>query len=114
MACVLSHFSHVQLFATLWTAASQAPLSMGFSKQEYWSGLPCPPPWALPNSGIEPIPLISPVQAGRSLPLVTPEKPNELINWFLLINKSSGIFTFGLLLLLLYDSIHVKFQGKQY
>ena len=36
-------FSHVQLFATLWTVASQAPLSMGFSRQEYWSGLPCPP-----------------------------------------------------------------------
>ena len=44
-ACMLSRFSHVQLFATLWTAACQAPLSMGFSKQEYWHGLglPCPP-----------------------------------------------------------------------
>ena len=41
--CVLSHFSHVGLFATLWTVACQAPLSMGFSKQQYWSGLPCPP-----------------------------------------------------------------------
>ena len=42
--CVLNHFSHVQLFATLWTVARQAPLSMGFSRQEYWSRLPCPPP----------------------------------------------------------------------
>ena len=39
--CVLSHISFVQLFATPWTVAHQAPLSMGFSRQEYWSGLPC-------------------------------------------------------------------------
>ena len=43
-ACVLSCFSCVQLFTTPWTAARQVPLSMGFSKQEYWSGLPCPSP----------------------------------------------------------------------
>ena len=41
---MLSHFSHVQLFVTLWTAAYQAPLSMGFSRQEYWSGVPLPSP----------------------------------------------------------------------
>ena len=41
---VLSHFNHAWLFATLWTIAHQAPLSMGFSRQEYWTGLPCPPP----------------------------------------------------------------------
>ena len=41
--CMLSRFSHVWLFATLWTVARQAPLSMGFSRQEYWSGLPFPP-----------------------------------------------------------------------
>ena len=51
---MLSHFSHVQLFAILWTRARQAPLSMGFSRQEYWSGLPCPPPGDLPDPGIEP------------------------------------------------------------
>ena len=43
-ACMLSCLSRVQLFATLWTVALQAPLSMGFSRQEYWRGLPCPPP----------------------------------------------------------------------
>ena len=43
-ACVLSHFSRVWLFETLWTVAYWAPLSMGFSRQEYWSGLLCPPP----------------------------------------------------------------------
>jgi len=46
--------SHVQLFATLWTVAHQAPPSMGFSRQEYWSGLPCPPPGDLPDPGIKP------------------------------------------------------------
>ena len=44
LACVLSHFSHVRLSATPWTTACQAPLSMGFSRQEYWSGLPFPSP----------------------------------------------------------------------
>ena len=52
-ACVLSCFSHVQIFVTLWTVANQAPLSTGFSRQEYWSGLPCPPPGDLPDPGIE-------------------------------------------------------------
>ena len=51
--CMLSHFSCVRLFATLWITACQAPLSMGFSSQEYWSGLPCPPPRALPDPGIK-------------------------------------------------------------
>ena len=53
-AFVLSYFSRVWLFAFLWTVAHQAPLSMGFSRQEHWNGLPCPPPGDLPNSGIEP------------------------------------------------------------
>ena len=51
--CMLSHFSCVQLFATLRTVARQASLSMGFSRQEYWSGLPFPSPGDLPNQGIE-------------------------------------------------------------
>ena len=46
--CVLSHFSRVWLFGTLWNVACQVPLSMGFSRQDYWSGLPCPPPRDLP------------------------------------------------------------------
>ena len=64
IACVLSHFSRVQLSVTLWTVACQAPLSMGFSWQEYWSGLPCPPPGDLPNPGIEAVYLMSPALAG--------------------------------------------------
>ena len=53
--CVLSLFSHAQLFETQWTVACQAPLSMGFSRQEYWSGLPCPSSGDLPKMGIEPM-----------------------------------------------------------
>ena len=63
-ACVLSCFSHVQIFATLWTVAHQAPLSMGFSRQEYGRGLPHPPPGDSPDSGIEPVPFMSPVLVG--------------------------------------------------
>ena len=55
-ACVHSRFSWVWLFATLRTVAQQAPLSMGFSRQEYWSGLPCPPSGGLPDPGIKPVP----------------------------------------------------------
>ena len=51
---MLSCFSRVQLLATLWTVALQAPLFMGFSRQEYWSGLPYPSPGDLPDPGIEP------------------------------------------------------------
>ena len=57
-ACVLSHFSCVWLFVTPWSVAHQAPLSMGFSRQEYWSGLPCPPPGDLPHPGIKPLRLL--------------------------------------------------------
>ena len=64
-ACVLSRFSHVQILEAPWTVARQAPLSMGFSMQEYWSGLPCPPPGGLPKLGIKPVPLASPALAGR-------------------------------------------------
>ena len=49
---MVSRFGHVQLFATLWTVAHQASLSMGFSRQEYWSGLPCAPPGDPPDPGI--------------------------------------------------------------
>ena len=57
---MLSHFSCVQLFVTLWTVAHQAPLSMGFFRQKYWSALPCPPPGDLLDPGIEAASLVSP------------------------------------------------------
>ena len=66
--CVLSR---VRLFATPWTVAHQAPLSMGFPRQEYWSGLRFPPPGDLPNPGIEPA---SPALAGR---FFTTEPPGK-------------------------------------
>ena len=56
-------------FATLWPPACQAPLSMGFSRQEYWSGLPFLPPGDLSKPGVEPASLVSPALAGDSLPL---------------------------------------------
>ena len=73
MRYVLSFFSRIQPHET---TAHQAPLSMGFSRQEYWSGLPCPPPGDLPDSGIKPASLTANLhwQAG-SLPLAPTEKP---------------------------------------
>ena len=73
---MLSRFSHVQLFATLWTIALQAPPSMGFPRQEHWSGLPCPPPGDLPESGIEPTVLMTLALADGFLPLMPPGKPS--------------------------------------
>ena len=63
-AMVLSRFSRVQFLITPWTVARQVPPSMGFSRQEDWSGLLCPPPGDLPNPGIEPTSLMSPALAG--------------------------------------------------
>ena len=64
--------SHVQLFATPWAVACQAPLSMGFSREEYWSRLPCLPPGDLPNPGIKPR---SPALQSNSLLSEPPGKP---------------------------------------
>ena len=72
LVCVLSH---IQLFATPWTVTLQAPLSMEFSRQEYWSGVPFPPPGDLPNTGIEPESPIAPELAGRFLMPEPPGKP---------------------------------------
>ena len=74
-ACMLSHFSFVRLFVTQWTVGCQVPLSMGFSRKEYWSGLPCPPSGNLPYPGIEPASLMSPALAGRFFALAPPGKP---------------------------------------
>ena len=71
MCCVLSH---VQLFAILWTVAHQASLSMGFPRQEYWSGLPLSSPGHLPEQGLNLYPLSSPALVGR---FFTPEPPGK-------------------------------------
>ena len=73
----LFSYSLIPTFATPWTAAHQAPLSMGFSRQEYWSGLPCPPPWDLPDPGIEPR---SPTWQADSLPSEPPGMP-WILEW---------------------------------
>ena len=67
--------SRVQLFATPWTVAYQAPLSMGFSRQEYWSGLPFPSPGDLPNTGIE---SGSSTSQADALPSEPPRKPKDI------------------------------------
>ena len=68
----LEDFSNVELFTTLWTMALQALLSMGFSRQEYWSGLLCSPPGDLPHQGMEPASLMSPHWQAGSFPLSHP------------------------------------------
>ena len=68
--CMLSHFSHVRLFVTPWTVAFKASLSMGFSRQENWSGLPCPLPGDLSYPGIKPLSLVSLHRQAGSSPLV--------------------------------------------
>ena len=57
-------FSRIQFFVTLWTLARRVPLSMGFSRHDYWNGLPCPPPRDLSDPGIKPVSLTSPALAG--------------------------------------------------
>ena len=75
--CTLSRFSHVQLFVTLWTVTHQAPLSMGFFRQEYSKGLPLLPPGDLPNSESEPR---SPALQADSLPSEPPRKPRVMFS----------------------------------
>ena len=109
--CRLSHFSPVWLFVMLWTVTNQSPLSMGFSRQEYWSGLPFPSPGDLPSPGIKPTSLISPALAGRFFTTSTKKDPNDPDNhdgvitdlepdvleckvkwplWSITMNKASG------------------------
>ena len=74
--------SHVQLFATQWTVAHQAPLSMEFSRQEYWSGLPFPTPGDLPEPGIKTASLASPALTGRFFTTMPPGKPKLTVLQF--------------------------------
>ena len=75
----MNSLSHVQLFVTPWTVAYQGPLSMGFSRQEYWSGLLFPSPGDIPNPGIEPG---SPALWADTLPSEPPGKPHGPSKWF--------------------------------
>ena len=82
---ILSHLDVSDTFATPWTVVCQVPLSMGFPRQEYWSGLPFPPPGDLPDLGIEPV---SSASAGGFFYAKPPGKPS----WFL-----DGCFSVSLL-----------------
>ena len=95
---IISVLSVVRLFATPWTVAYQAPPSMGFSRQEYWSGLPFPSPGDLPNPGIEPGP---PAFQADTLTSEPPGKPKEHVvhtktcvkkMWYTQIHTQNGIF----------------------
>ena len=96
-ACMLSHLSRVCLFATPWTVARQAPLSMGFPRREYWSGLPVASPRDLPNPGIEPISLyLLHWQAGSS-PLAPPgrKRGNDSSSTFTVLQPVAAISKLG-------------------
>ena len=84
--CMLIHLSHIQLFMTIWAVAHQAPLFMGFSRQEDWSGWPLPSPGDLPNPGIEPR---SPALQTDFLPFKPPGKP-----WLPMMGPNSGTISF--------------------
>ena len=87
--CVLRRFSHVRLFVTPLTVDRQALLSIEFSRQEYWSGLPCPPPEDLPNPGIRPASLMSPALTDRFL--TTSTTWEALICTYLSLKMVSGV-----------------------
>ena len=88
--CLLSHVSRVQLFAILCTVALLSPLSMGFPRHEYWSGQPFPSPGDLPDSGIEPMSLMSPALAGGFFTTsATQETPKALLRSLNLKNEIS-------------------------
>ena len=78
-AYMLSRFSRVWLFVTLWIGARQASVSLEFSRQEYWSGLSHPPPGDLPNRGIEPVSLMSPSLAGEFFTTIATWKAHTLL-----------------------------------
>ena len=84
--------SSIQLFVIPWTEPHQAPPSMELSRQEYWSGLPFPPPWNLPNPGIEPASLVSPALTGGFFTTGAPGKPSwvyrQSIKWSLKASSS--------------------------
>ena len=83
-AYVLNRFSHAQLFVTPWTVAHQAPLSMRFPRQQYWSELPFPSPGDLPDPRVEPIAHVSPTLAARFFtpePLSTPTEIMSTLRW---------------------------------
>ena len=83
--------SHVRLFTTPWTVAHQAPLSMGFPRQDYWSGLPFPPPGDLPKPGIKPESPVSSALQADSLPA----EPSEKLHWLIYYSLPPSLSSFS-------------------
>ena len=100
---LFSHYVVSNSFATPWTAARQAPLSMGFCRQEYWSGLSFPSPGDLPDPGIEPA---SPALEGRLFTTEPPEKPPN--NFKLYINTIFAIFNYDVIVYYILNCIFIS------
>ena len=110
-ACMLSHFSHVWLFEDLWTWACQAPLSIGLSRQEYWSGLLCPPLGDLPDPGIEPTSLTSPTLAGRFFTISATWEAHSKCEW-VMVTQSCPILCYPMDCSLPGSSVHGILQAR--
>ena len=96
--CVLSRFSHVLFFATPWTVARQAALSVGFSRQKYWSGLPCPPPGELPDLCLTSnLCLMSPALAGGFFTTSATLEAHGLLSTAFFSGKNTGAGSLSLL-----------------
>uniref|UniRef100_A0AC11CV43 LSM3 homolog, U6 small nuclear RNA and mRNA degradation associated n=1 Tax=Ovis aries TaxID=9940 RepID=A0AC11CV43_SHEEP len=114
--CTLSRFSRVQLCATPWTIACQAPLSMAFSKQEYWSASPCPPPGELPEPEVGPVSLMSPALAGGLFTTSAPwEAPQQASGWNKLAQQTTNTVEepLDLIRLSLDERIYVKMRNDR-
>ena len=92
--CMLSCFSCVRLFVILWTVTCRDPLSLGFSRQEYGSEMPCPPPGDVPDPGINPAPPVTPALQTDSLPLSHGGKPYTGIPHFTVLRRYCSFVLF--------------------
>ena len=110
---MLNRFSCAWFFVSLWTVTHKASLSIGFSKQEYWSGLPCPPLGNIPDSGIKPSSLMSPALAGRFFTTSTTWKAlnsKTYYNFLLLYIYISPIYIYlSIYIYLLYIYIYISY-----
>ena len=109
VVCMLSLFNHAPLSATLWTVACQAPLSIEFSRQEHWSGLPCPLPGDLPDPGIKPASSASHVLQVDSLPL---NHQGCLLSAFNLRYSSSPMFQYWFSVCMIYSFLKVGYWSS--
>ena len=105
---MLSHFSCIQLFVILWTVACQASLSMGFSRQEYWSGLSCPPLQGM-TQGSSPCILCLLHYQADSLPLAPPGKPCEMMCVCVCLSRIACMSINSDLLIMLFKRVIASF-----